>query len=90
MSKYCDVLKTTTLDLGSGEQARAEKIKLKANNVEEIRFSWRTQDGAKFVPRPLDLPEKQWVELFDQAIKDDVVSQDFIKDMIKVLSQGLK
>jgi hypothetical protein len=90
MSKYCDVLKTTTLDLGAGEQARAEKIKLKANNIEEIRFSWRTQDGSKFVPRPLDLPENQWVELFDQAIKDDVVSQDFIKDMIKVLSQGLK
>jgi hypothetical protein len=90
MSNYCDVLKTASLNLNESEQARAEKIRLKTNGNEELRFSWRTQNGAKFVPRPLDLPEAQWVELFDSAVKSEVISQDFIKNMIKVLSQGLK
>jgi hypothetical protein len=90
VSNYCDVLKTTTLDLGEGEQARAEKIKIKETNVDELRFSWRTNNGAKFIPRPLDLPEEQWVQLFDLAVKDEVLSQEFIKEMIKVLCQGLK
>lgn len=90
MSNYCDVLKSTILDLGDGEQARAEKIIVKSTGVEELRFSWRTQNGAQFQRAPLDLPEEQWIGLFDIAIKNDIVSQDFIKEMIKILAQGLK
>jgi hypothetical protein len=90
MSNYCDVLNSATLNLGGGEQARAEKIVLKSNNQQELRFSWRTQNGVQFQRAPLDLPEDEWVQLFDVAVQNNIVSDKFIKDLIKVLVKGLK
>lgn len=90
MSNYCNVLRSTILELGGGDQAKAELIEVKETGVEEIRFSWWSKDGKQFNLRPLDLPEEQWIELFELAVENDVISQEFIKSMIKVLSQGLK
>lgn len=90
MSNYCDVLSSTILDIGDGEQARAEKIIVKSTGVEELRFSWRTQNGVQFQRAPLDLPEEQWIKLLDLAVKNNIVSQEFIKEMIKILAKKLK
>lgn len=90
MSGYKKLIKETQINIGEDEIAKAEKIIINETNQEELRFSWWTQDGKKFNIRPLDLPEDQWIELFDAAVKDEIVSQEFIKEMIKVLAKGLK
>lgn len=90
MSDYADLIKNAIIDLGNNEQARAEKITIKATNEEELRFSWWTKNGSQFVRTPLDLPEDDWIRLFNEAVKKDVLSQDFIKKLIKVLANGLK
>lgn len=90
MSEYKKLIKDSQISIIDEEVAKAEKILINETNVEELRFSWWKENGGRFIPRPLDLPEKQWIELFDSAVKNDVVSQDFIKGMIKVLAKGLK
>jgi len=90
VSKYKDLIQEAQIDLGNDEVAKAEKILIKETNAEELRFSWWKVSGNKFIPRPLDLPEEQWVELFEAAVENNVVSQEFIKKMIKVLAEGLK
>lgn len=72
--------------------AKAEKILINETGVEELRFSWWKDEGKNpsFIPRPLDLPEEEWVELFYQAVRNKVVTQKFIKGMIKVLAKGLE
>lgn len=90
MSNYKKLIKEVQINIGGDEIAKAEKIIVNATNQEELRFSWWTNYGKQFNLRPLDLPEEQWIELFDAAVKNGIVSQEFIKDMIKVLAQGLK
>ncbi len=89
MSDYKTLLKEAKINIGNNEIAKAEKILIKATNQEELRFSWWTQNGSQFQRTPLDLPEQQWIELFDEAVKNDVLSKDFIKDLITVLVRGL-
>lgn len=90
MSSYKTPIKEIGINIGGDEIAKAEKIIINETNQEELRFSWWSKDGKQFNLRPLDLPERQWIELFDAAIKNDIVSQEFIKEMIKVLAHGLK
>lgn len=89
MTAYRTLLKEAQISIGNDEIAKAEKIIVKATNQEELRFSWWTKNGSQFQMRPLDLPEEQWLELFDEAVKNDVISKDFIKDLITVLVRGL-
>lgn len=90
MGDYKTLLKEVQISIGGDEVAKAEKIIVNKTNKEEIRFSWWTKDGKQFNRAPLDLPEEQWIELFEVAVNENIVSQDFIKEMIKVLAKGLK
>lgn len=54
---------------------RMERIFVKEHQQEEIRFSW--WPNGKFVPRPLDLPEAELLELMALAIRERVLSADF-------------
>lgn len=89
MSNYKTLLKEVEINIGNNEIAKAEKIIIKETNQEELRFSWWTKNGSQFQKIPLDLPEQQWVELFDKAVKNDIFSKEFIKDLITVLVRGL-
>lgn len=90
MADYKTLLKEVQISIGGDEIAKAEKIIVNKTNKEELRFSWWAKEGKQFNLRPLDLPEEQWINLFEVAVKEDIVSQDFIKEMIKVLAKGLK
>lgn len=90
MSDYKTLVKEVQINIGGNEVAKAEKIIINETNQEELRFSWWSKGGKQFNPRPLDLPEEQWIQLFDEAVNNDIVSQNFIKEMIKILAQGLK
>ncbi|OLS02187.1 hypothetical protein [Tissierella creatinophila] len=89
MPNYKTLVKEVEINIGNDEIAKCEKIIINATNQEEIRFSWWTKNGVQFQRTPLDLPKEQWLELFDEAVKNDVFSKGFIKDLITVLSKGL-
>lgn len=85
-SPYATLLCEVRLNLGNGHEARAERLKIKESGEEEIRFSWWQND--RIMPRPLDLPENEWIELFERAVKAGVFSEGFRKSLIRVLSEG--
>lgn len=92
MSKYKDLISEAQIHIADNEIAKVERIIIRETGAEELRFSWWKYEGEKpmFIPRPLDLPEEQWVQLFYEAVKNKVVTQKFIKGMIKVLAKGLE
>ncbi|HEY5563228.1 MAG TPA: hypothetical protein VIK72_16030 [Clostridiaceae bacterium] len=90
MSSYAKLLHKATIKLENGEEARIEKLLIKATDTEELRFSWWTQEGKKFQRTPLDLEENDWLRLFEVGVKDDILSKEFIKSLIAILENGLK
>ena len=90
MSKYAEMLNKAVIKLGNGEEARAEQIFINVLNQQELRFSWWTQDGHQFQRTPLDLTEDDWLLLFEEAVKCNIFSQDFIKKMSEILSKGIR
>lgn len=67
--------------------ARIERLMMKADGAEEIRFSW-WRDG-RFQTRPLDLPESDLLPLFAKAIGADVFSDEFLRGLQTVLNGHL-
>lgn len=67
----------------SREEARIERLRIKATNVEEIRFSW--WKNGKIVPRPLDLTEADLIELIQSAVEKNVLSPKFLSDLRALL-----
>jgi hypothetical protein len=85
MSKYANLINKATIKMENGEEARAEKILIKATESEELRFTWWTQEGKKFQRTPLDLKEDDWLKLFEAAVKGKVLSDEFISKLITIL-----
>lgn len=58
-----------------------EKIKVKSKNREEVRFELYKDTfkmERQFIPRSLDLTEKQLLELIGKAIEGKVLSEEFV------------
>lgn len=65
-----------TADIGG---CRIERIFVKEQEQDEIRFSW-WKDGAMMM-RPLDLPEEQLLPLIVLAIRKGVFTEDFMQGL---------
>ena len=65
-----------TADIGG---CRIERIFVKEQNQEEVRFSWWV-DG-KMAPRPLDVPEVELLPLLVEAIKGGVFTAEFLRNL---------
>ncbi|MCR0983137.1 hypothetical protein [Roseomonas populi] len=59
--------------------SRIERLHVKHQGQDEIRFSW-WKDG-RMMMRPLDLPENELLPLFQAAIRNGVFSEDFLRDL---------
>ena len=64
-------------------EARIERLYVKNEDQEEIRFSW-WKDG-KLMMRPLDLPENDLLVLLEKALDKDIFSSEFKYRLIKML-----
>lgn len=62
---------------------RIERLFVKDQNQEEIRFSW-WKDG-RMATRPLDLPEAELLPLLKLAIENDVFSETFLRELHAIL-----
>jgi hypothetical protein len=59
---------------------RIERLFVKSEDQEEIRFSW-WPDG-RMANRPLDIPEEQLVALLAKGISEGVLSPRFLPRLI--------
>ncbi len=64
---------------------RIERIYVKEQSQEEIRFSWWPDGHMKI--RPLDMPESELLPLIEQAIDKGVFSAEFQRGLLKVLAE---
>jgi hypothetical protein len=74
-------LVSASLRLRDRSEARIERLYVKGENREEIRFSW-WKDG-KITPRPLDLPEAKLIQLIRKGIACGVLSDAFVDAVSK-------
>jgi hypothetical protein len=76
-----------TAKLPSGTDGKAfvaiERIHVKQADQVEIRFSW--WQGARMMPRPLDLPEEELLPLLKAAVDAGVFSDEFLTGLRRVL-----
>ncbi|WP_099363512.1 hypothetical protein [Fredinandcohnia onubensis] len=85
-TKYCDLLAQGIAQDGEDLSA-VERIYVKNLQREEIRFAWyKEKNGTKhFQLRPLDLTEKELLELLNDGIKNEVFSPEFKENLKKLL-----
>ena len=77
-TKYCEVFKAVSI-IDDDYYSSIEKIKVKSKNCEEVRFALYKDTfkmERQFIPRSLDLTEKQLLELIKKAIKGKVFSDN--------------
>jgi hypothetical protein len=71
-----------------------ERLHVKSSGQDQVRFSWWKKDwqsgSYRLTPRPLDLPERELLALFDRAISNDVFSEDFLRDLRGLLADRAK
>jgi hypothetical protein len=82
---YQQELASVRVEFPSGGEGRLERILVKESGLEEIRFSW-WKDG-RFIPRPLDLPEAELLELLRKGISGGVFTDRFLLELTRVLLQ---
>ena len=66
--------------------ARIELLYIKAEEEEQIRFSW--WPNGKMAQKPLDLTEEDLLRLFGEAIKENIFSKSFKRNLAKLLSEN--
>jgi hypothetical protein len=78
-----DTTYATELATAEVNDCRIERLHVKGEGQDEIRFSW-WPDG-KMANRPLDLPEGLLLDLFRKAIEAGVFSDEFLRNLHSVL-----
>jgi hypothetical protein len=74
-------LASASINLGN-EVGKIERLPINEDGQEQIRFSiWRQ---GKMLHRPLSLTEKELVALLQAAIKEGILSRDFIGELHSV------
>lgn len=79
-TKYCEIYKAVSI-IDDEYYSSIEKIRLKQKEREEIRFALYKNTfkmERQFIPRSLDLTEKQLLELIGKAIEGKVLSEEFV------------
>lgn len=79
-TKYCEIYKAVSI-IDDEYYSSIEKIKVKKKEREEIRFALYKNTfkmERQFIPRSLDLTEKQLLELIGKAIEGKVFSEEFV------------
>lgn len=73
-----ELVPPAVLEFPSGDEARIERLRIKATGQTEIRLSW-WKDG-RMMMRPLDLSEGDLLKLIARAIRQGVLLPDDAKE----------
>lgn len=88
-TKYCQILSQEKLADAEFTYC-IEKIFIKAINTDEIRFSLykdTIRSAERYIPRSLDVTEKQLLQLIKESITAGVFSKEFIKNLSQILNK---
>ncbi|MBP8002552.1 MAG: hypothetical protein KA314_01515 [Chloroflexi bacterium] len=80
---YAKEIKRAILSFPDNTECRIEKLEIKETGNEEIRFSWWKNNN--IVPRPLDIREEDLLQLFKNAIQEEVFSPKFLNGLKELL-----
>lgn len=72
-----ELVPPAVLEFPSGDEARIERLRIKATGNVEIRLSW-WKDG-RMMMRPLDLSEADLLKLIGRAIRQGVLLSEETK-----------
>ena len=75
----------TELATAEVRDCRIERIYVKGEGQDEIRFAW-WPDG-RMANRPLDVPEDMLLELIHEAVQKGVFSEKFLRGLLGVLAE---
>jgi hypothetical protein len=67
---------------------RIERLWVKKHGQIAIRFSWWPK--GRMATRPLDLPERELLELLREAVKEGVFSDAFVGNLLSILRDAPK
>jgi hypothetical protein len=84
-TEYARELATAKIEYPDGHEAQIERLFVKGIQQEEIRFSW-WKDG-RMIPRPLDLPEDDLLELMKRAMDTDALSRNFVNNLRRLITK---
>ncbi|MCL6663403.1 hypothetical protein [Paenibacillus amylolyticus] len=84
---YCNLITEGRNTMDLEDKAAIQKIFVKSKSRHEIRFAWYKKKNGNyhFQPRPLDLTESDLLSVFASALKNDVFSPEFIRDLKNML-----
>jgi len=82
-TSYAQEIATASVVFPGGSEARIERLLIKESKQEEIRFSWWKDN--RMIPRPLDLPENEFLILIKAALQKNVFSESFLKELHETL-----
>ena len=88
-TKYCQILAQSRVTDGVYTYS-IEKVYVKRKKRDEIRFCLykdTVNQIEKYVPRSLDVTEMELLELFKEAIRQDVFSNEMLTNLKAILSQ---
>ena len=74
-TRYATERATASLALDGIHECKIERLYVKENKQDEIRFSW--WKNGKMMMRPLDLTEKDLIQLLKEAVKEGVFTSEF-------------
>ncbi|CAH1059867.1 hypothetical protein [Paenibacillus pseudetheri] len=86
-TEYCDLLKQGRLELDLFI-CTIERINVKANGEDEIRFAYykkNKNNNERLILRPLDINENELLMLFADAVNKNVFTPDFQRKLKAIL-----
>jgi hypothetical protein len=83
VSDYKDPIGSAGIPFDDGSEGRVERHFRKGIGQETIRYSW--WKNGKFVPRPFDTTEENWLEIMEAGIKGGLYSRDYLMRLRKLL-----
>ncbi|SEB27624.1 hypothetical protein SAMN03159332_6292 [Paenibacillus sp. 276b] len=86
-TRYCNLITEGRNTMDHEDRAAIQKIFVKGKARHEIRFAWYKNKNGKyyFQARPLDLTESDLLSVFASALKNEVFSPEFIRDLKNML-----
>lgn len=82
---YARELCRASVQVTPNDEVRIERLYIKDLQRAEIRFSW--WPNGRLAQKPLDVSEDELLQLFQEAIREEVFSEKFLKELKTLLDQ---
>ena len=89
-TNYCTILQQSIIDKGTYAYGIERIIVNDGDGEEEIRwvfFKDTMRSKKQMIARPLDIPEKDLLELIDKAINEKIFSKVFVESLKDILNK---